>query len=93
MTDKMEETHYTQAYAIEIEHTLRSQDLASDNDAKYIRKSPIDFISRALRREGKNEAYTTFLNEYEEYQGKKLDDFDEETAEQLVKDVRALFLE
>ena len=85
-----------QQYAIDIEHILNSKGLASYHVADEIRKAPIDFLDAILsiyeeKSERNYKASVDFWDKYERYQGKRLDDFDDEFARQLVSDIRKVF--
>ena len=85
-----------QANAVAIEMTLRNKNRAKMQDADFIRNDPLGYLDEVLavyeKESEENEMRgADFWDKYEHLKGIKLDEWGEEQADQLVKDVRALF--
>ena len=85
-----------QSKAIVIEHFLTSKNYADLGDADAIRKDPIAFMDSVLKKyerisEENDKRSADFWDKYEQFKGKRLDEFDDDTVNQLILDIKCLF--
>jgi len=85
-----------QSKAIQIENILNKQGLAMLHSADTIRKNPMAFLDTALKIYEKHsdeheKRAADFWDKYEKFSEMSLDDIGNDTVDQMISDLRALF--
>lgn len=85
-----------QSDAVSIEHFLHKKGFALLGDADKIRNNPIGYLEGFLgiyenQSDRHDQRSAEFWDKYECYKGKRLDEIDKNTVNQLKSDIRALF--